>query len=68
MVNKGRAVLREYSMVEGETSSLSWALIRQEILPRKLELPNFEGNNLDGWLIRAEGHFELNGVSLTYRL
>ena len=43
---------------------LNW----QDTLPQKLELLIFEGNNPNGWLIRAERYFELNGVSLVERL
>ena len=68
MVDKGKDVGGEYLMVEGETFDLPSTPIRQEIFPRKLELPIFEGNNPDGWLIRVERYFELNGVSPAYRL
>ena len=68
MVNKGKAVLGERPMAKGETSDLPFTPIRQETLPRKLELPIFEGNNPDGWLIRAKRYFEINGVVPTDRL
>ena len=58
-IDKGKAILEEQPTVEGETTDPPFMLNRQDTLPRKLELPIFEGNNPDGWLIRVE----LNGVS-----
>lgn len=37
-------------------------------LPRRLELPVFEGLNPEGWLFRDERHFELNNLSPAEKL
>lgn len=35
---------------------------RDEIHPRRLELPLFSGDNPYGWLNRAEHYFHFNGI------
>ena len=68
VIDKGKSILEEQQTIEGETIDPLFTLNRQDTLPRKLELSIFEGNNPNGWLIRAERYFELNGVSSTERL
>lgn len=34
----------------------------------KLEFPRFHGEDLEGWLLRAEYFFEVGGVSLDNRV
>ena len=48
VIDRSKEVLGEQPMVEGETTDPPFAPNRQETLPRKLELPIIEGNNLDG--------------------
>ena len=37
--------------------------VGREILPRKLDLPVFNGDNPDGWLFRVERYFEINNLT-----
>ena len=39
-----------------------------EHLPRRLELPTFDGDEPDGWIYRAERYFEINGLRAEERL
>ena len=39
-----------------------------EHFPRHLELPIFEGSDLDGWIFRVERYFEINGLRADEKL
>ena len=39
-----------------------------EHFPRRLELPIFEGSDLDGWIFRVEWYFEINGLRIDEKL
>ena len=39
-----------------------------EHLPRRLELPIFEGNDPDGWIFRVERYFEINSLRADEKL
>ena len=36
---------------------------RPKVRGRRLEMPNFEGENLDEWIFRAERYFSINQLS-----
>ena len=42
--------------------------VRTKYLPRLLELPIFEGVDLDSWIFRVERYFEINGLHADERL
>ena len=53
---------------EEETPPVTDTRTKRDTLPRKLELPIFDGNNPNGWLFRAERYFEINRLTSSEKL
>ncbi|XP_010263147.1 PREDICTED: NADH dehydrogenase [ubiquinone] flavoprotein 1, mitochondrial-like [Nelumbo nucifera] len=68
LVASSRAADKGKSAAFPTSSSMSVSEHTSDSLPRKLELPIFDGENPDGWLFRAECYFEINGLLPAERL